>query len=325
MRFLAAISIYLCLSLQAIASFDPNNPEASGYAITFDDEFDSISTVDMSNTQAPGFKWYLTAFFGNSLFSSANVSMTGGVLTISSGNRPGYCLWSAVPTPSHVSPYYNGTVFSGGFYVEASIAFDNTLVTNPSVDGFPVLWLESIQHALSYPGNSPLAANADRWPGQASGYEHWVEDDFFAYDFNAGGANPTKYSSPVLDWWGIFNSTCTPSYCLTQNGNIITLGATTWTSFHRVGRLYTPGTPGNNWQGSITAYFDGVQVGATITWTGNQGNGTPAPTGTFLYSAVDAEALVLILATGTGQPLQIDYVRVWQLPGNPPVAKSWFH
>src|ERR1700720_4049275 len=65
----------------APGAFDPANPAASGYALVFDDEFNSASTIDVNNTKAPGFKWYPGNFFGGATPASY-IQVSGGELQL---------------------------------------------------------------------------------------------------------------------------------------------------------------------------------------------------------------------------------------------------
>jgi hypothetical protein len=62
----------------------------------------------------------------------------------------------------------------------------------------------------------------------------------------------------------------------------------------------------------MSAYFDGVLVGHTRTWT-QYTNQPPTPVGQpWLFGRMDQEHLFFILSTGFGQPFTIKSVNVWQ-------------
>jgi hypothetical protein len=65
MKVAFAFLITLSLSGTAWAAFDPNNPGASGYTLVFNENFPNASSIDLSDTRAPGFNWYIHRFFTN--------------------------------------------------------------------------------------------------------------------------------------------------------------------------------------------------------------------------------------------------------------------
>ena len=306
MRFLTAIILLLCASSAGLAAgFDPNNPAASGYSLVFDDEFKTVATIDINNTQLPGFNWYVQYPFGPEVTPPTDINVTNGVLTLSpqpgDGSAGGW-LATAVKTNSNPEGY-NGCAFGGGFYVEAKISFDPTNIGAGT--GWPSFWGESLQHIIG--GALP----ADQWPGQAVGYVHFIEDDFFEYDTYGSGVD--TFGGNFIDWYGIYNVTCSP-FCQIWNSahylNTVPAG-TNWDSWHTIGQLWIPGTPSNGYAGSVQWYFDGIATTDLVTWV-DSGVGSPPPTGNFIYSIIDQQSLVIVLDTGTTTPMKVKYVRVWQ-------------
>ena len=321
MRFLTAIILLLCASSAGLAAgFDPNNPAASGYSLVFDDEFKTVATIDINNTQLPGFNWYVQYPFGAEVTPPTDINVTNGVLTLSpqpgDGSANGWLATAVRVEPTASNPEgYNGCSFGGGFYVEAEISFDPTNVGEGV--GYPAFWAESLEHIINA---------GQQWPGQAAGYSHFVEDDIFEYDTYSGwGAN--TFGGTVIDWYGIYNVTCS-GYCKVWNFPLAPLGtfqnaivyldpSIVWTQFHRIGQLYTPGTLSNGYAGSLQWYFDGVSIPDFVTWVDNgasyqAGLISPPPTGNFAFSIIDQQSLVLSLKAGTTSPLKVKYVRVWQ-------------
>ncbi len=267
------------------AGFDPANPAASGYRLVFNDDFNSISTIDTAATNGPGFNWYVTKPFGFPTTTPGEISVANGVLTLTplNTNASNWQLNSATPTGSQ------GHSFGGGFYFEASISFDASLVN--TANGWPAVWSLALEH---FTGN-------DQWPGQAANYTHFAELDFFEY-INNGQAN--NFHSTIHDWYGIFNVTCA-SFCGVFNPNDVTgLGTTNWSNFHKISVRKVPG-------GSVFTYFDNVPTGVYNAWSTI--SVTPPPAGTNLFSILDTDHMVIILGTGFGgQSINVDYVRVWQ-------------
>lgn len=291
------VIVLVMIPCSAYAAFDPNNPGASGYVLSFDDEFDSLSSIDVNATKGPGYKWYVHRWFGYPNTPESALSVSNGILIITPTDTTGYQIATAGPSSNPQG--YVGQAFGGGFYIEGRISFDNTQVV--IANSWPAFWGLSLQALLG----------ASHWPGQPAEYNHALEDDFFEYDtFPSSGAN--SFGGSMHDWYGIYNVTCPPSYCSVTNSNgVVRLGATIWTNFHTIGQLYIVGSSANGNQGSVSTYFDGVLTSDVVTWT-DQGDGTPPPSGAFAFSIMDKESLVIILGTGTSSPMNVDWVHVWQ-------------
>ena len=84
--------------------------------------------------------------------------------------------------------------------------------------------------------------------------------------------------------------------------------------FHTYAQLWVPGT--NGVAGFVKNYFDGTLL-SQLSWV-DAGAGTPPPSGSFLFSILDQDHLVLCLGTGIGEPMVFDWVRVWQPGTNAP-------
>jgi hypothetical protein len=282
--------------------FDPNNPTSSGFGLAFNDEFNSLSTIDVNNTQAPGFNWYVNKFFGFATSPASAFSVSGGVLTIAptAGDVSTWQMASAAPSAS--SPFYNGRAFFGGTqtYIEASLSFDDSGGTQNVA-----FWSMALAHGLG--------TSNDQWPGQAAGYEHFGENDFYEYLTN------TTINSSLHDWYGVYNVTCSPGsglYCQVQNANnVTTVGTTNWTTFHRFGQLYMPG-------GYLQNYLDGVPTSSYNFWIAQALTPPPSTTTKTAFSILDTLPNFVILGTGIGQTLKVDYVRVWQKSETLPVAND---
>jgi hypothetical protein len=296
-------------------SFQPGNPAASGYKIVFEDNFTSLSTISLSPTNAPGFKWYTDNYvYGETTPSSVfalrgglvitpvdgyNMAMASAALPYPSGTG-GSTIHSsgangATPTES-TDPSFVGTVFNNGWYIEAKMSFDGSL-TQPinAGRGWPAFWALPIEKSGALGG--------DHWPGQAVGYERYIEDDMFEMF-------PNVSASTVIDWYGILNQTC-PSYCNVPNSNN-SVSAPVFEPgvFHVFGQLWVPGSAANGYVGSITNYIDGVQTN-TISWVDSEST-TPPPTGTARWNVIDSQHFYITFGASVGQALTIKYVKVWQ-------------
>src|SRR5258708_15476991 len=129
--------------------------------LTFFDEFRSLSTVDVDDTRAPCFNWYVHNAWPNSTAAngspwpkaaatrSGDLSISKSGLTIGT-DRSGF--GEGIATAVASGDGFIGTTFSGGFYAEVSFSFDPTLVDGQH--SWPAFWSEPIEF---------LVYGADRW------------------------------------------------------------------------------------------------------------------------------------------------------------------
>jgi len=289
--------------------FDPNKPEASGYRKVFDDEFDSISSIDINNNRTGNYNWYIQPFFGWRPMPSDDISVADGVLMLNGSSAVGYGIATAAPADNEQG--YVGHVFGGGAYFEARIAYDPETVDYKN--GWPSFWAMAVEHMAQ--------KKADQWPGQLTGYEHFIEDDFFEYDTSFAGIS--TFGGAIHDWYGVYKVTCPSGFCKVSNdgtslfnnfvNKLQNTEAIDWTQFHTIGQLWVAGNNDNGNIGYIQTYFDAVATNDRVTWV-DQGDGAPPPSGVFAFSIMDKQHLVVILGTGKNQPMKIDRVRVWQIP-----------
>ena len=282
------------------ADFDPSNPSTSGYQIVFDEEFNSVSTIDVKDTRKPGHKWYTSHFFGAPTTPSSAYSATVEFLTLTQHNSYNGSLGTAGPAKNKQG--FVGQAWGGGAYFEASFKFDPAQVN--TAKGWPAFWSMAIEH-LAQKG-------LDQWPGQPKGYVHFIEDDFFEYD-TASSLSPYTYGAALHDWYGIYKKTCPEGFCGITNPNfkVSPPKGTDFTQIHSYSQLWVPSVNGQ--KGFINNYFDG-QLLNQVTWV-TSGDGTPPPSGTFTYSILDKQHLAIMLGTGDQQAMRINRVRVWQIPG----------
>jgi hypothetical protein len=170
-----------------------------------------------------------------------------------------------------------------------------------NTNGWPAFWSMAIEH-LARPGV------ADQWPGQASGYVHFIEDDFFEYDTYAF-AGARSYGAALHDWYGIWNPTTAYSNIFNQTNFVVqTRAGTDFNQFHTYAQLWVPSTNGQ--VGFVINYFDGSAL-SQVSWVW-AGPGAPPPSGNSLFSIIDQDHLALCLGTGVGELMVFDWVRVWQ-------------
>jgi hypothetical protein len=280
----------------------PPQAAAVGYHTeTFATARFSKNNVDFGLTDAPGYQWYFFNFFGMVPSSSLATINPGGSVTIGSlPNAFGNALTSAV----HIAraPYYHGVAFGGGGYFEATLSYNAAAVNMAT--GWPSWWSMSLEHLDGL--------TSEQWPGQVKWYSHFIEPDMMEADM---GPTTKAYGGAIHDWYGLYGSAACPNYCnyVTPWSTVVrTVPANTnFSQYHRYGLLWVPATPTK--PGSYTYYFDGVKVGATVTYT-KYANQPPIPTSStpWTFGIIDQQHLVLILSAGASTPMNVQSVQVWQ-------------
>ena len=187
----------------------PPQAAAAGYDVhTFSSTF-AKATVDLNDAKTSGFAWYLGQFFGDADTPASDLTFNAdGTLTLDgAGTVDNAGIDTAAPSTSN-SAGWVGVAFGGGGYFEAVFAFDpkDTIAANDA--GWPSWWAMSIEHLASLPD--------EQWPGQATGYAHFIETDFFEYDVWSFSPH-NEYGGAMHDWWGLWQSTCASGYCNVSN------------------------------------------------------------------------------------------------------------
>jgi hypothetical protein len=205
-----------------------------------------------------------------------------------------------------------GLAFGGGAYFEAILQFDPAKTAQGKPKAWPSFWSLSIEHAAGLSG--------EQWPGQQTGYVHFIEPDFFEYDVWSF-APRSYYGGAIHDWYGIFRATCPgKAFCGVTNAGgggtaftnfkIQTTTATDFTKPHKFGLLWVPATPTT--KGYAEYYFDGKATADRVTWDIYANQPPPPGLAPWTFGIVDRQHLVLIISTGINQPLTVASVSVWQ-------------
>ncbi len=258
----------------------PPAVEAGYKTLVFDDDFDSINSIDVDATKTPGFKWYVDR--RNKITEPSAYSVSNSVLTVSSTG------WSANWALSSFSPGGNtGHSFRYGYF-EARIRFDPTLGKN--IRGFPAWWAFSTYHSRI---NNP---------------ERWAELDFFE-----------AYTSGYSDYDGSFVGTVHDwsdgSKIHYQNANNVQSlpKSTDFNQWHTYGCLWVPGKVTWYFDGVplMTQNYSATAPPDPLPNAG-AGSPTPPPAGTFSILDTDPQGMLLILGSDPQWPIYVDWVRVWQ-------------
>jgi len=315
-RFLLAVFLVLALvhPVQAFrrvgGSPIPPAARAAGYLTeTFSNASNfSSSNVDLGMTYSSGYKWYVWNFFGATPALNGTEVNSNGTITVGSGPGNGNIASAAVISDA---PYYVGTAFGGGAYIEATFSFNPigaAFPPYPSSTEWPAWWTMAVEHLANLSGQ--------QWAGQTTGYYHFIENDIFEF---LQPVSSYAYDSTLHDWYGIYDSSCPPGFCAINSNNYAPLNnanitnipiGTDYTLNHRYGMLWVPATGSAN--GSIAFYFDDIQVLPTIYYS-QFTNQSPPPSLTtpWTFGIIDQQHLVLILGGG-GNPLIVKSVAVWQ-------------
>src|SRR5208282_3443137 len=167
------------------------------------------------------------------------------------------------------------------------------------------------QATMSGPGPMSFWANAiETMAGVSDGtgpasQGNWIEADIAEFD------TANVYGFALHDWYGAVGS-----------GNDVNTGAISGSPAQPAGANYSqPNTYGFLWvpatatsQGYAKFYFNGTQVGNTITWNQyNPANGpTPSLSNGSAFSVMDEQHLALILGAGSNSSNTVSNVEVWQ-------------
>jgi hypothetical protein len=303
LRSIAPLLLALALPISAIAS-PPPAAVAEGMTVnTYSSNF-TAQTVDMNHTLNRGYKWYLYTLFGQKA-SASGVKINGdGSVTLLGDNTGAEGELMSVNAYPGTNGWV-GTAFGGGGYFETVMLFNPAQVVaghNAGTRYWPSFWSLPMEGTFT---------GTNQWPGQAAGYQHNVEVDFFEADVYW---KTTAYGVGLHDWYGIPNKTCNPGLCsvnmINPSGERDPPAGTNFNTYHTYGVLWVPATATT--EGSYSAYFDGVLIGSTRTWT-HYANQAPTPVGKpWLFGQMDQQHLFFILGTGQGIPFTLKSVNVWQ-------------
>lgn len=280
--------------------------------LTFIDDFESQSSIDVAASGAVGFKWYPQHWFGSEVTPPSKIGVANSVLELAG------VLQTAIISrtdPSH----YIGSVFGGGAYFEARIAFDPARGALAS-QAFPAFWSMAIEHIYDSASFSDV-----QWTGQAPGYAHFIELDFMeAFHLpNESYVGKKGYYGTIHDWSGTYGQNGWTNNIQNNGNKFSNVGAVDWSAFHTYGCLWVPATA--TAPGYVQWFFDN-KPGSIVYWKGPIGD-PPLPTQSLnvytpstpalaaaTYAKLDEQRLALSLMTDPNWPMLVDWVKVWQAP-----------
>jgi len=310
---MAAASLLAAAALLSAA--DPPPPAvAAGYKLnTFSSQFGKAA-VDLSSEETPGFQWYPFHFFHQPLHDPAGLVVNAdGSVTLGANTAPGPRSKISIATaaPSRGPSHWTGVAFGGGAYFEAVLKFDpRDVIKAAGKSQWPGFWSMAIEHLAEL--------DSEQWKGQAKGYSHFIEPDFFEYD--VWKSDREAYGGAMHDWYGVYKVTCPDRFCDVNNAGggrtnfsnfvIRTPAGTDFTRYHKYGFLWVPATDAS--PGYAEYYFDDKKTNDKVTWTKFR-NEAPVPgTAPWTFGVIDQQHLALLLDSGPGQPMTVSSVNVWQ-------------
>lgn len=297
----------------------PPQATAAGFRnLVFNDDFTTTTTIATSAGATSGFNWYwdstgitdafasdFSSEFGPSDQYAVNTAFVPGV-SDGLATAPGASSGVLSITNSHNTfsadlkttfQSQTGSNNTGGWqhaYFEAYIQFSLTVLGGggPSA-GWPAFWLWDIR-ALS-----PINGN------------HTAECDIMEY-FPAGTAGAGGNSISTLHNWQntAFVSTGTDDFNNNFPNNVPAAGNPS-AGWHKYGCLWQ----GNGTTGTVSMYLDDIIQTfptTTVNPTGTAFNLNAAGSPTAIWTAQETAFMSIILGTGPGWPINVDWVRVWQ-------------
>ncbi len=298
-RLIAAQLAVLCAILWcSVARADDNAAEPAavagkGYRLVWNDEFDGLGTVDLKNTGAPGYRWYVNTGVFSAEVESCVTAPEPSVIRIDKGGFPNWQLSSSFSP--EVGLNLDG---AQGFYIEGRIRFP-AKNQGPGPEGFPAFWLNPTENTYG----------VAQWPGQEPGYINRVECDIMEY---APGDMGT-YFATIHQWIGVSRWGLDP-HLSNMGQNVVRYpDGVPNNRWHTYGVLTIPSTKSPDGRGSIQYYLDNVATPIRIEWIGPD-IGTPPPKPPHVYANFEHQHHVILLGTGKDWPMDVDWVRVWQVP-----------
>jgi hypothetical protein len=269
---------------------------------SFFDDFNDLSTIDLNDTRAPGFKWYVHNLFPNSYMTTfgwttnppsaptpaANLSISSpSVLKIynPNNNQIGYQsqIWSVATDGSNG---YVGTTFSPPMVFDGYFNWNGSDVS-PNWGGNPAFWGASIEALTGTPSSGR----------------------FLEWDVTEATPNG---SSTKHDW-------SNPSSPVDHHSGINNMYSMVAGTFMRISGIWVPSTDsdGNGW-GFFLSFVDGQYFPRSDIYYSASAVPIPpvGPSGTF--SEADSQHMPIFLNTaenvtanpGGGWPMYIDWVKV---------------
>lgn len=278
-------------SSQALA---PDAVSAAGFRnLSFCDDFNSISTIDVSGTGAPGFKWYTRVPRGWSHRSQEQTlpsaySVSHSVLTVTStGNTEGWALSTRDPITG------NGQAWNFGYF-EARIRFDPTL--GPKAAWYPTFWSVS-SYFVQY--------HSDELRPELDFFEAYTPPGSDGRQGNRG-VYQGEFLGTLHQWSRNWNGSTLDYY----NSNSSQPTTEDWSKWHVIGCLWVPG--------KVTWYLGGKAMMSQEYSATAPPNPLPhfrpgeKTNFTGFFDVLDTQTMQVVVGSAPGWPEYVDWVRVWE-------------
>ncbi|MBR2406312.1 MAG: Ig-like domain-containing protein [Clostridia bacterium] len=259
--------------------------EAGMFDLTFSDDFNDLSGVDTLASGSVGYKWYVTRQWSQADMTREDYFVKDGVFTLQHLDSRYAIGASTVDADTHTGYLYN----KGYLEVKLRIPVPEDI---KGANGKPAIW------------SLPIG----KWCEIAGQNKHWVEMDWLEY-YGNGRYTITLHEQEKLDdgklnWYTSGDNT---RYGLDDK------------EWHVMGFLWE--------DNRLRCYLDGEPL-RSQTWGPNE---VPIPLhtnqeGEFkvdgVFEIFDEQDMLLYIAGGRDIPLELDYVRVWQLGGEQPAEDA---
>ena len=271
-----------------------------GYGTTaLSENWASTSTIDVNNTLAGGFKWYVNGQYPNIVINSgynftylkdpwvtpsSDISVNGGVLTLAAASGQDNlttCAWNGSAIV--------GNAYGGGFYIDIPFSFNPALSSGTGSLSFWFLPKEFLNGTITT--------------------TNFVEADGFECILGTGHCNSRSVTNH--DW----NESTTPetnNYGLYSIDSFVS-SSVDYTQMHHYGFKWTPAAL-NGGIGQLKSYFDGAEILTQNYLSGAAPSPALGPNNVSgaLYE-MDAENMCLIIYSGnTGQPIHVGPTTIMQ-------------
>lgn len=273
--------------------------------LTMSDDFDSLDTVDVYASGAEGYKWYVTRPWSAPTLTVNDYMINDGVLTLMN-EIPTYGIgFNSVDVKT-----LNGFRYKQG-YLEVRLRIVRPSPNGDGETGIPAVW--------SFTQDKALEEGLGRFGFIANSDTDWVELDWLEYwgvtkQWKNGYYTITFHDSTL-------EKSPLPKYS-NSNHSLNGLGDAKW---HTMGWLWE--------YNGVRCFLDGVET-MNLLWdpdasavpnasaksqkfTNEDGSTTTTTCGAKgtdpgVFSWANEEAAVLYLGGAKDNPLEIDYVRIWQ-------------
>jgi hypothetical protein len=226
-----------------------------------------------------GSNWHKFDFYGVNPSSVNVIQHADGSVTINPGGND-YGAQLSTASVGTTDRNFSGIAFGGGGYFQATM----------SGTGPMAFWANDIE-----------TMNGVSTGTGAAPQNSWMEADIAEFD------SPGAYGFTMHNWYGAVGS----GDVVNADENGASPPGANYTQPNAYGMLWVPATATT--QGYVKFYFNGQQVGNTITWNKYKpGSGPPSLSNGTAFSVLDQLHLALILGAGSSTSTTVYNVEVWQ-------------